>query len=130
MFRRKMPEIKSGDVIKYLDDRENYPTKYLLVLISDVRGMMGYPIYEANSSVQIGTKRVDIDPAYIIEIHSCGHVLWDPADLRAIVRGEVDGHGEWDATLMVSQTEVEQRFGCRVLIVEDALYKKLEEANK
>ena len=130
MFRRKMPEIKSGDIIKYLDDRENYPTKYLLVLISDVRGMMGYPIYEANSSVQIGTERVDIDPAFIIEIHSCGHVLWDPADLRGIVRGEVDGQGEWDYTLIVSQTEVNQRFGGRVRIVDDELYKELEDLNK
>lgn len=130
MFRRKMPEIKSGDVIKYLDDRENYPTKYLLVLISDVRGIMGYPIHEVNSSVQIGIKWLEVDPAYILELHSCGHELWDPEDLRAIVRGEVDGHGEWDAALIVSQTEVNQRFGGRVRIVDDELYKKLEEANK
>ena len=130
MFRRKMPEIKSGDVVKYCEDSVNFPPAYLLVVVSDVRGKMGYPIYEVNGAVQIGLKWLDIDPESVIEIHSCGHEPWDPEDLRAIVRGEAEGHAEWDDALIVTQTEVNQRFGGSVRIVDDELYKKLEDLNK
>ena len=134
MFRREMPEIKSGDVIKYCEDEANYLPSYLLVVVSDVRGMMGYPIYEVNGAVQIGIKWLDIDPESVIEIHSCGNEPWHPEDLRAIVRGEIDGHGEWEDVFIVSQTEINEQFGGRIRIVDDELYnklyKKLKEANK
>lgn len=128
MFRRKMPDLKTGDIIKYNEDTTVNRYDYLMVIVSDVRGLIGYPIFECNGKVQMGNKWVDIDPESVLELHQCGVTPFDPEDICKIIRYITEP--DWSDALFVTYGEICNRFGGRVKIVDNELYKKLEEANK
>ena len=128
MFRRKMPDLKTGDIIKYNEDTTVDRYDYLMVIVSDVRGLLGYPIFECNGKVQMGTKWVDIDPEAIVELYQCGDTPFDQGTIHKIISDTMEY--DWSAYLFVTYDEVCKRFGGRIKLVNEDTYRKLEEVYK
>lgn len=124
MLKRKLPEIKTGDVIKYNEDPANLEDQYLLIVCNDCRGLMGYPIDYISGKIQIEGDWIDVDKNAVIELYVMHTTLFDQAYLTSILLDDIEP--DWDNYLYVTAYEVNEKFGDRVHVVDDATMRALE----